>query len=85
MVLTVPVMVHCIFSLGFLAGSPRVLLHSVVGCLFYGAFGAKMLLLSRRGMPPWAVPVVGGVLFTALITLWLTSSLWVFTTMGVHL
>jgi hypothetical protein len=31
------------------------------------------------------VPVAGGALFTGVIGLWLTSSLWVFTTTGLHL
>ena len=34
-------------------------------------------------MPGWALPVFGGLVFTALVGLWLTSSLWFFTTVGV--
>ena len=62
----------------------RVLIHSVAGCIFYGAFVTKMLSLSRRGMPGWLLPVTGGLTFTALIVLWLTSALWVFGTHGLH-
>ncbi len=80
---TVPVVVHCLYALGFESGSPRVLVHSLVGCLFYGAFVAKMLLLARPGSPRWAMPVFGGAVFTGLTVLFLTSSLWVFTTKGV--
>jgi hypothetical protein len=83
--LTVPVAVHCLYALGFLATDTRVLVHSLIGCLLYGAFVAKMLLLVRPGLPRWAIPAAGGVLFTALVALWLTSSLWVFTTIGFHL
>jgi hypothetical protein len=82
---TVPVAVHCLYALGFRFDDPRVLVHSLVGCLLYGAFTAKMLLLTRPGLPRWAIPAVGGVLFTVLVALWLTSSLWVFTTAGFHL
>lgn len=82
--LTVPVMVHCLFALGFEYGTPRVLVHSVLGCAFYGAFVAKMLALTKRGLPGWAIPVLGSVLFTVLVGLWLTSSLWVFGTKGLH-
>jgi hypothetical protein len=82
--LTVPVVVHCTYALGFGTYSPRVLVHSFLGCVFYGAFVTKMLLLSRRGQPRWVLPVAGGVLFAALMGLWLTSSLWVFTTTGFH-
>jgi hypothetical protein len=84
-ILTVPVVVHCMYALGFQTGSVRVLVHSVLGCLLYGAFVAKMLVLSRRGMPTWAVPVLGGCLFAALIGVWVTSSLWLFTARGLHL
>lgn len=83
-VVTVPVAVHCLYALGFRSDEPRVLVHSIVGCLFYGAFVTKMLLLTRRGLPNWALPVLGGVVFTALVVLWLTSSLWLFTTQGLH-
>lgn len=82
--LTVPVVVHCLYALGFQTGQTRVLIHSLLGCLFYGAFVAKMLVLSRKGLPGWALPVLGGVVFTALVGLWLTAGLWVFTTKGFH-
>jgi hypothetical protein len=62
-----------------------VLAHSVLGCLFYGAFVAKMLSLVRRDkMPRWVLPVPGGVVFVSLIALWATSALWLFATKGVH-
>jgi hypothetical protein len=79
---TVPVVVHCVYALGFQNGSTRALVHSAVGCFFYGVFVAKMLALTRPGLPRWVVPVLGGVLFTALLALWFTSSLWVFTNSG---
>jgi hypothetical protein len=83
--LTVPVAVHCLYSLGYRFDNPRVLVHSLVGCLLYGAFVAKMLLLVRWGLPRWVIPVAGGILFTVLVAAWLTSSLWVFTTTGLRL
>jgi hypothetical protein len=79
---TVPVVIHCLFALGFEVSSTRVVIHSLVGCLFYGAFVCKMLCLSRPNISPKALPVLGGIVFTALITLWLTSSLWLFDTQG---
>jgi Family of unknown function (DUF6529) len=82
--LTVPVVVHCLYALGFQSYEPRVLIHSLLGCLFFGAFTAKMLVLSRKGLPGWALPLFGGIVFTTLVGLWLTSSLWFFTTSGVH-
>ncbi|MDQ3764193.1 MAG: DUF6529 family protein [Actinomycetota bacterium] len=83
--LTVPVAVHCLYALGFQPATPRVLIHSLLGCFFFGAFTAKMLLLSHRGLPTWAIPIIGGLVFSALAGLWLTSSLWFFTTIGVTL
>jgi hypothetical protein len=82
---TVPVVIHCLFALGFEVGSARVVIHSLVGCLFYGAFVSKMLCLSRPNIPPKALPVLGGLVFTALIVLWLTSAFWLFHTRGLTL
>ena len=36
-------------------------------------------MVRSRRMPGWALPVVGGVLFTVLVLAWATSSLWFFT------
>jgi len=82
---SVPIAVHCLYALGFQSDSTRVWVHSALGCLFYGAFTTKMLSLSRPGTPRWAVPLLGGVVFTGLIGLWLTSAVWLFSTRGVHL
>ena len=54
--LTVPVAAHCLYALGFQDGTPRVLVHSLVGCFFYGAFVAKMLVLTGSGAPRWSLP-----------------------------
>ena len=79
--LSVPVAVHCLYALGFQAGEPRVLVHSLFGCFFYGAFAAKMLVLRAR-VPNWTLPVLGGAVFAALTALWLTASVWFFATSG---
>jgi hypothetical protein len=80
---SIPVAMHCLYALGFQSFDTRILLHSLLGCFFYGIFVCKMLLLRREGAPGWALPVVGGVLFTGLVGLWLSSSLWFFTNFGV--
>jgi hypothetical protein len=41
-----------------------------------------MLGLRLRGMPGWALPVLGGLVFAAFITLWLTSAAWFFSSSG---
>lgn len=82
---SVPVAMHCLFAFGFQADSTRVLLHSLAGCLFYGAFTTKMLSLTRPGTPKWAVPLFGGLVFTILVALWASSAFWLFSKQGVHL
>jgi hypothetical protein len=83
--LTVPVIIHCVYALGFQTYSIRVVAHSVLGCIFYGAFVAKMLSLLRRDvMPKWVLPVLGSVVFISLLALWATSALWLFATKGAH-
>ncbi|MDT4933443.1 MAG: hypothetical protein QOK11_1335 [Pseudonocardiales bacterium] len=84
-VLTVPVALHCVWSLGFVTSTPRVLAHGILGCAFYGAYAAKMLGLRLRGLPGWALPVLGGSVFALFVLLWLTSALWFFTRAGLPL
>ena len=61
----------------------RVLFHSLFGCFFYGAFVTKMVLLTRKGLRGWVIPVVGGLVFFGLVYVWLTSALWFFDTNGI--
>ena len=79
---SVPVAVHCLYALGFQSSDSRVLVHSVLGCLFYGVFVTKMLLLTRKGSNGWAIPVAGGLLFVTVVLVWLMSALWFFRTQG---
>jgi len=81
--LAVPVAIHCLYALGFQHYSTRVLIHSVFGCLFFGAFTVKMLILPKRGLPGWVLPVVGALVFTALVVIWFTSAYWFFSTFGI--
>jgi hypothetical protein len=84
-VATVPVALHCVWSLGFVAPTPRVLVHALCGCGFYGGYAAKMLGVRLRGLPRWALPVLGGTVFTLFLVVWATSALWFFTRSGVPL
>lgn len=81
-VISLPVAYHCLWALGFQYNQPRVLVHSVAGCAFYGAFVAKVLSLHWRRLPGWLLPVLGGLTFTAIVAAWLTSALWYLTTVG---
>jgi Family of unknown function (DUF6529) len=82
---TVPVAMHCLYALGFQTYNTRVLVHSVLGTMFFGAFTVKMLVLTKKGTPGWALPLLGGLVFTGLAGLFVTSSLWFFTTFGVKI
>jgi hypothetical protein len=81
--IAVPVAVHCLYALGWQTYETRVMWHSVLGCFFFGAFSAKMLLLRWERIPGWLLPLVGGLVFAALTVVWLTSALWFFRTFGV--
>jgi hypothetical protein len=84
--LTIPVAYHCLWALGYqIEAEPRVVLHGTLGTVFFGALSAKVLLVRSRGLPAIALPIAGGIVFTALISLWLTSSFWFFATTGVIL
>lgn len=78
--LAIPVAYHCLWALGFRSGTTRVLVHGVAGCVFFGALATKILIVRGRGLPDLAFVFAGGMLFTALTVVWLTSSLWFFTT-----
>lgn len=79
----VPVAVHCLYAFGYQTYDSRVMWHSLLGCFFFGAFSAKMLLLRWDRLPGWLLPVVGGLVFTVLTIVWLTSALWFFRNFGV--
>jgi Family of unknown function (DUF6529) len=79
---SLPVAYHCIFKLGFQSGDNRVLVHSLLGSTFFGAYAAKVLIIRMRRYPVWVIPTAGGLLFTTIIVLWYTSALWFFQLVG---
>jgi hypothetical protein len=86
-VLSLPVAACCLYAYGF-APAPltgRTLVHSLLGCLFYGTFAVKVLAVRAGRVSPWVLPVVGGSLFALVVLLWMTSALWFFRSTGVHL
>lgn len=84
-VLTLPVAFQCIWSIGWADDSARTLAHCVAGLLFYGVFAAKMLALRLKGLPGWAIPVLGGTLAALLTIVWFSSAFWFFTQSGMPL
>jgi hypothetical protein len=77
--LTLPVAFHCIFILGFKTDDARVFAHSLLGTFIYGVLAVKLFFVRDPDHPRWTLPLVGGTLFTVLVLLWSTSSLWYFT------
>src|SRR5689334_25418356 len=82
--LAVPVAIHCLYALGFQQYSTRVLVHSLLGCAFFGAFTVKMLILPKSELPSWTLPALGALVFTALTGVWFTSAYWFFSTFGIR-
>lgn len=76
---SLPVVFHCIAILGFKTTDARVAIHSILGSFVYGALAAKLAFIRDEEHPAWALPVAGGALAVLLVALWLTSSLWYFT------
>jgi hypothetical protein len=81
-VLTLPIAWYCIYAFGFDTSSLRTTAHSILGCVFYGTFVAKMVALRLPCLPHGVVPVLGGVLFTAFVGAWWLSALWWFQAVG---
>ena len=79
---TLPVAYHCLWSLGFQDGDSRVLMHSLAGCAFFGAFTTKMLALRTARLPARTLPMVGGLVSVLMVGIWLTSARWYFQTVG---
>ena len=77
---TLPVFFHCVTILGFQTPDARVAIHSLLGTFLYGVFVAKVLIVRDRSLPVWALPTAGLTLASMLVALWLSSSLWYFTT-----
>ena len=79
-VCTLPAFFHCVTILGFQTPDLRVAVHALAGTFVYGVFAAKVLIVRDRSLPGWALPAAGLTLASTIGVLWLTSSLWYFTT-----
>ena len=79
---SLPVAYHCLYQLAFQDTTPRVLVHSLLGCLFYGAFATKVTVVRSHNLPGIALPIAGGLVFTLLVAVWITSAFWFITNKG---
>jgi Family of unknown function (DUF6529) len=80
---SLPVAYDCLWSLGFSSFNTRVLIHSILGCLVYGAFVTKIIALHSRSTPGWLLPLAGALLFTVIVAVVLTSAVWYVSVNGV--
>jgi hypothetical protein len=74
--ISLPVAYHCIRAYGVKTFDARIALHSIAGCILYGAFAAKVTIVRSRRLPGWILPLAGGALVTLVAVLWYTSALW---------
>jgi hypothetical protein len=83
--LSLPVAFYCLYGLGFASddAKTRTWVHSIAGCVFYGAFATKVVYVHSRRLPGWALPLAGGLLFTAVVVLWWTGAKWYWGVEGV--
>jgi hypothetical protein len=81
--ISLPVAYHCLYQLAFQDTTTRVFAHSLLGCLFYGAFATKVTLIHMPGRSGIWLPIIGGVVFVLLVATWVTSGLWFITTSGI--
>ena len=83
-VLIVVVAYHCLWALGLETGTlasgvpvaPRTVIHGLLGCAVIGALVVKVVAVRSRRAPGWFLPVAGGLLFTLLIAVVMTSAVW---------
>lgn len=84
---------HCIWVLGLQSGTvhngyetfdvgARTVIHGVLGCLVFGAVVVKVVAVRSKRAPGWFLPIAGGLLFTLLIVVVLTSAGWYLTDKG---
>ncbi|GAA1984116.1 DUF6529 family protein [Terrabacter lapilli] len=82
--LIVVVAYHCLWAIGLETGSfasggsvpTRTVVHGVLGCVAIGALVVKVVAVRARRAPGWFLPVAGGLLFTVVVAVVLTSAVW---------
>jgi hypothetical protein len=75
---------HCIWAFGFQTGTTedgyevplRGVVHEVLACAVFGAVVVKVAAVRSKRAPGWFLPVAGGLLFSLLIVVVLTSTGW---------
>jgi hypothetical protein len=73
--ISIPVVFHCIWTLGYVTTDSRVATHSLLGCLAYGAYVANVLSARADDELRWAWPGLGVVLGVLMTVVWWSSAL----------
>ena len=73
--ISIPVVFHCVWVLGYRTDDLRLALHSLLGCGAYGFYVAKILTVRTDDRPVWALPVAGSLLGATMVGVWWTSAL----------
>ena len=84
LLMSVFVAYNCLWALGLESGRfadgehvpMRTVVHGVLGCAVIGAILVKVVAVRSRRAPGWFLPLAGGLLFTLLVVVVLTSALW---------
>jgi hypothetical protein len=84
LLLSVFVAYHCLWALGLESGTfhdgtkvpTRTVVHGLLGCAVFGAVVVKVVAVRSKRAPGWFLPVAGGLLFTLLVVVVLTSAGW---------
>jgi hypothetical protein len=79
---SLPVAYHCLWALGFGTADARTIAHSVLGCVFYGAFVVKVFSVHGRTEPTWLLPSAAVTMLVSLAIVVSTSALWYLTAVG---
>jgi hypothetical protein len=90
LLLSVFVAYHCLWALGLESGHladgekvpARTVVHGVLGCAVFGAVLVKVVAVRSKRAPGWFLPVAGGLLFTLLVLVVLTSAIWYISAKG---
>jgi hypothetical protein len=88
--LAVIVAYHCLWALGLEYGhladgekvGARTVVHGVLGCAVFGAAVVKITAVRARRAPGWFLPLAGGLVFTLLVAVILTSAVWYYANYG---
>ncbi len=73
--ISIPVVFHCIWALGYQSDNSRVVVHSLFGFVAYGLYVAKILTARSDEPPERSLAVLGSLLGFALLAAWWSSAL----------